>query len=170
MRHDSTNTRRSRLSTLVATSAVAAVAALPLLAPLADAPPPLTTAQATETSRVLKLTNAERAKVGCGALVRVAKLDRAAQKHSVYQNETQTMSHTGRGGSTPAQRITAEGYVWSTYGENVAYGYSTADAVMAAWMNSPGHRANILNCKFKEIGIGDEGTRNYWTQDFGTRS
>ena len=167
MRQHSIGARRS-LTTLLATSVLTASAALPLLAPVADAAP--TTTQSTQAARILRLTNAERAKVGCGALVEVAKLDRAAQKHSVYQNEIQTMTHTGRGGTDPGQRITAEGYVWRTYGENVAYGYGTADAVMTAWMNSPGHRANILNCKFKEMGIGLEGSKNYWTQDFGARS
>ena len=79
------------------------------------------------------------------------------------------MSHTGAGGSNPGDRITAVGYNWRTYGENVAMGYSTAAAVMRGWMNSSGHRANILNCSFAEIGIGvANGSRGmFWTQDFG---
>ncbi|MFD1271227.1 CAP domain-containing protein [Streptomyces kaempferi] len=57
---------------------------------------------------------------------------------------------------------------WSAYGENVAYGYSTSAAVMAAWMSSPGHRHNILTCGFREIGVGLAQPGSYWTQDFGT--
>jgi uncharacterized protein YkwD len=79
------------------------------------------------------------------------------------------MSHTGPDGSTMSSRVDAAGYLWSTLGENIARGQSDAAAVMDAWMNSPGHRANILNCSFKEIGIGvhfgDGGP--WWTQDFG---
>lgn len=78
------------------------------------------------------------------------------------------MSHTGSDGSDPGARITRAGYTWSTYGENVAYGYSTPEKVMEGWMNSQGHRENILNCSFKEIGIGLAQPGNYWTQDFGT--
>jgi uncharacterized protein YkwD len=78
------------------------------------------------------------------------------------------MSHTGSDGSSPGDRITRAGYNWSTYGENVAYGYSTPESVMAGWMGSPGHKRNILNCAFKEIGIGLAQPGNYWTQDFGT--
>lgn len=79
------------------------------------------------------------------------------------------MSHTGPDGSTMTSRVEAAGYSWSNLGENIARGQADPDAVMNAWMNSPGHRANILNCAFKEIGIGvhkgDGGP--WWTQDFG---
>jgi uncharacterized protein YkwD len=80
----------------------------------------------------------------------------------------QNMSHTGSDGSSPGDRITAAGYSWSAYGENVAYGYGTPESVMAAWMASPGHRQNILDCGFKEIGVGLAQPGSYWTQDFGT--
>lgn len=93
-------------------------------------------------------------------------LNTAAQRHSEDMASTGTMSHTGSDGSDPGERITRAGYTWSTYGENVAYGYSTPEQVMQGWMTSPGHKANILNCSFKEIGVGLSGT--YWTQDFGT--
>lgn len=143
--------------------------------PTTTTPRPTTTAPATTApagdalARVLAITNSERAKVGCTALVRNAALDRAAQLHSQYQAETRTMSHTGRGGSNGGQRITAEGYRWTRWGENVAYGYTTPEAVMSAWMNSPGHRANILDCRFKEIGLGLGQPGYYWTQKFATR-
>jgi uncharacterized protein YkwD len=79
------------------------------------------------------------------------------------------MSHTGPDGSTMTSRVEAAGYEWSTLGENIARGQSDAASVMESWMNSPGHRANILNCSFTELGVGvhfgDGGP--WWTQDFG---
>ncbi|WP_354644269.1 CAP domain-containing protein [Kitasatospora camelliae] len=119
-------------------------------------------------SRVLALVNTERQKAGCGPVTANAKLTAAAQAHSQDMAAHATMTHTGSDGSTAGDRITRAGYAWSTYGENVAYGYSTPEAVMNGWMTSPGHKANILNCAFKEIGIGLAQPGNYWTQDFGT--
>ncbi|MGW4686385.1 CAP domain-containing protein [Streptomyces sp. NPDC004244] len=116
---------------------------------------------------ILALVNQERAVVGCPALTINAKLTAAAQSHSQDMAAHANMSHTGSDGSDPGQRITRAGYTWSTYGENVAYGYSTPAAVMEGWMNSPGHKRNILDCSFKEIGIGYAGPNHYWTQDFG---
>jgi uncharacterized protein YkwD len=142
-------------------------------APRPTAPRPTAPAATPATgnaAEVLRITNAERAKAGCSALTVNAQLTTAAQRHTDWQAANDTMSHTGAGGSNPGSRITAAGYRWRSYGENVAYGYSTPAAVMTGWMNSPGHRANILNCSFKEIGIGvARGGRGlYWTQDFGT--
>ena len=119
-----------------------------------------------DVARVVELVNAERAKAGCSAVTVNSKLTKAAQDHSADMAANGNMSHTGSDGSPPDQRITRAGYSWSTYGENVAYGYSTPEQVMQGWMNSPGHRENILNCAFEEIGVGLSGT--YWTQDFGT--
>ncbi|MDX6311098.1 MAG: hypothetical protein QOF44_562 [Streptomyces sp.] len=120
------------------------------------------------TARVVALVNSERSKVGCSALAVNAKLTTAAQSHSTDMADSQTMSHNGSDGSSPGTRITRAGYTWSTYGENVAYGYATPESVMAGWMSSPGHKANILNCAFKEIGVGHAQPGDYWTQDFGT--
>ncbi|MFH8800755.1 CAP domain-containing protein [Streptomyces sp. NPDC017936] len=119
-------------------------------------------------AKVVALVNSERSKAGCSALTVNAKLTTAAQSHSADMASHKTMSHTGSDGSDPGQRITRAGYNWSTYGENVAYGYSTPEQVMAGWMSSPGHKKNILNCGFKEIGVGLAQPGNYWTQDFGT--
>ncbi|MGW0877210.1 CAP domain-containing protein [Streptomyces sp. NPDC002740] len=135
--------------------------------------PPATTAPAAGTAtpavaRVVALVNSERAKVGCSPVTLNAKLSQAAQAHSADMASHNTMSHTGSDGSDPGQRITRAGYLWSTYGENVAYGYSTPEQVMAGWMASAGHKRNILDCGFKEIGVGVAQPGNYWTQDFGT--
>ncbi|WP_244174476.1 CAP domain-containing protein, partial [Streptomyces murinus] len=127
-----------------------------------------TTAASGVTAQIVQLVNAERAKAGCQPLTLNAKLTKAAQEHSADMAAHQNMSHTGSDGSDPGTRITQAGYTWSAYGENVAYGYSTAAEVMAGWMSSPGHRANILNCGYQEIGVGLAQPDSYWTQDFGT--
>lgn len=116
---------------------------------------------------VLALVNKERATVGCPALTVNAQLTKAAQDHSEDMAAHSNMSHTGSDGSDPGQRITRAGYEWRTYAENVAYGYDTAAQVMEGWMNSPGHKRNILDCEVKEIGIGLAQPGQYWTQDFG---
>ncbi|GAA0300481.1 hypothetical protein GCM10010302_43820 [Streptomyces polychromogenes] len=118
-------------------------------------------------AEVLALVNQERAAAGCPAVTVNAKLTKAAQDHSADMAAHADMSHTGSDGSDPGQRITRAGYQWQTYGENVAYGYSTPAQVMEGWMNSPGHRRNILDCSYREIGIGLAQPGQYWTQDFG---
>ena len=133
--------------------------------PTTAAPKPSATASGA-VARVVELVNQERAEAGCAPVTANSTLATAAQRHSEDMASTGTMSHTGSDGSDPGERITRAGYAWSTYGENVAYGYSTPEQVMQGWMTSPGHKANILNCSFKEIGVGLSGT--YWTQDFGT--
>ncbi|WP_030411829.1 CAP domain-containing protein [Streptomyces sp. NRRL S-1448] len=117
---------------------------------------------------ILKLVNSERSKAGCSPLKLNAKLTKAAQDHSKDMAAHGNMSHTGSDGSDPGQRITRAGYNWSAYGENVAYGYSSPASVMKGWMNSPGHKRNILDCSFKELGVGLAQPGDYWTQDFGT--
>ncbi|MGJ5752466.1 uncharacterized protein YkwD [Streptomyces puniciscabiei] len=134
-----------------------------------SAPKPTPTPTASgAVARVVQLVNAERAKVGCHPLTVNPALTKAAQAHSADMAAHQNMSHTGSDGSSPGDRITRAGYSWSAYGENVAYGYATPEQVMNGWMNSPGHRANILNCSYKEIGVGLAQPGSYWTQDFGT--
>ncbi|WP_322747034.1 CAP domain-containing protein [Streptomyces fagopyri] len=117
---------------------------------------------------VVALVNRARGKAGCSPVTLNAKLSKAARRHSADMAGHRNMSHRGSDGSGPGRRITRAGYDWSAYGENVAYGYSTAAAVMAAWMSSPGHRRNILTCGFTEIGVGLAQPGSYWTQDFGT--
>lgn len=131
-------------------------------------PAPTTTASSSATATVVTLVNAERQKAGCAPLTVNAKLTSAAQAHSQDMADHRNMSHTGSDGSSPGDRITKAGYTWSSYGENVAYGYSTPQSVMDAWMSSPGHKANILDCNFKEIGVGLAEPGDYWTQDFGS--
>ncbi|WP_343450841.1 CAP domain-containing protein [Micromonospora oryzae] len=127
---------------------------------------PGVSAQAQE---VVDLVNAERAKAGCDALKIDDKLMAAAQAHSQDQADHRKMTHDGSDGSDVGERLDRAGYAWRAYGENVAWNQQTPAAVMDAWMNSPGHRANILNCSFTEIGVGVANSNGpYWTQDFGT--
>jgi len=120
-------------------------------------------------ARVLALVNQERASAGCSPVTSNAELTQAADDYSDVMARSGVMSHTGPDGSTMTTRVEAAGYEWSTLGENIARGQADAASVMESWMNSPGHRANILNCSFKELGVGvhfgDGGP--WWTQNFG---
>ncbi|MFI6470747.1 sigma-70 family RNA polymerase sigma factor [Streptomyces sp. NPDC050516] len=136
------------------------------------AAPSTDSGQPAAVQDVLSLVNSERSKAGCSALTSNPKLYDAALKHSENMAAQNFFDHTDPSGAGPGERITAAGYKWSTYGENIARGQADAAAVMDSWMHSPGHRANILNCAFKEIGIGVHyGSGGpWWTQDFGTQS
>ncbi|MEU0896592.1 CAP domain-containing protein [Streptomyces massasporeus] len=120
-------------------------------------------------AQVLSLVNKERAAAGCSSVTANDRLTRAADDYSDVMASSGVMSHTGPDGSTMTTRVEAAGYQWSTLGENIARGQADAASVMKSWMNSPGHRANILNCSFKELGVGvhfgDGGP--WWTQNFG---
>ena len=143
--------------------------ATPTRSPLAA--PQVTSTPSGTVAQVVALVNQERAKAGCGALTEDPQLEKAAQGHSDDMAARGFFDHTNPDGADPGQRITAAGYKWSTYGENIAQGQQTAAAVMESWMNSPGHRANILNCSFKDIGVGvHKGSGGpWWTQDFGAK-
>jgi len=123
---------------------------------------------ATE-DRVTVLVNRERARAGCGAVRTNAQLRRAARGHSLDMAEHDYFSHTSLDGRSPWDRARAAGYE-QAIGENIAKGQPSPESVMDAWMNSPGHRNNILNCDAKAIGVGlayDGGTP-VWTQLFGS--
>lgn len=123
-------------------------------------------APAGVTAEVTRLTNVERAKAGCGAVRVDSRLAAAAQAHSRDMVDRDYFSHTSPDGKGPGDRASAAGYQrWS--GENIAAGYPTPAAVVQGWMNSPGHKANILNCQSKATGVGYDARRNMWTQMFG---
>ena len=115
---------------------------------------------------VVALVNQERAEAGCKPVTVDSRLTTAAQKHSQDQADTETMTHVGSDGSTLGERITRAGYKWRKVGENVASGTTSPEYAMQMWMNSDAHRKNILNCAFKNIGVGV--VDGYWTQDFAT--
>ncbi|MFI6146841.1 sigma-70 family RNA polymerase sigma factor [Streptomyces sp. NPDC051109] len=136
--------------------------------PSAPAPGP---APAGVAGQVIALVNSERAAAGCGPLKEDPQLRSAAQGHSDDMAARDFFDHTNPDGADPGKRTTAAGYRWSTYGENIARGQQTAASVMDSWMKSPGHRANILNCSFKDIGVGIHSGPGgpWWTQNFGAK-
>ncbi|GAA2618289.1 hypothetical protein GCM10010399_56680 [Dactylosporangium fulvum] len=127
-------------------------------------------ANASYEAQVLAIANNERAKAGCKPLAANTKLATAARKHSADMAARDYFSHDTPEGVDFATRISNEGYRWSGAAENIAKGQRTPEEVMKAWMNSSGHRANILNCNLKDLGVGlaYQGKTAIWTQDFGT--
>lgn len=122
--------------------------------------------------RVLELTNKQRAAHGCRALKASKPLRRAARRHTAAMAEAGQMSHQLPGEDKFSTRITRAGYRgWSLVAENIARGFSSPESVMSAWMNSPSHRKNILNCRLRELGVGVvlRDDQLWWTQDFGVR-
>ncbi len=120
--------------------------------------------------QVVTLVNRARARAGCRPLTVDGRLAGAALAHSTDMARRNYFSHDAPDGSDPAGRISEAGYRWSAYGENIAAGYADAASVMDGWMHSPGHRANILDCDFRNIGVGvamSGSRKRYWTQDFG---
>ncbi|MEU3351448.1 CAP domain-containing protein [Streptomyces sp. NPDC037389] len=117
---------------------------------------------------VLSLVNAERAKAGCRPLRVSGKLSRLAQAFSDDMARRGFFDHTDPDGRTPWDRAARRG-IKNLGGENIARGHPDAHTVMEAWMRSSGHRANILNCDYRSIGVGVHhgGNGPYWTQDFG---
>ncbi len=126
------------------------------------APPP----PAGAADQVVALVNAARADAGCGALRVDGRIVAAAQAHSDDMAANDYFSHDSLDGRSFADRVRAAGYP-SPGGENIAQGQRSAQAVHDAWMNSSGHRANILNCGFTTIGVGLHQGSWTWTQDFG---
>ena len=155
------------------TYSIGAVAGLTMLAgqcaPQQCAPAPAAVGLSPQAQQVVDLTNQRRADVGLPALAVNGALTNAAQAHSNDQAARDRMGHDGSDGSRAGDRITAHGYRFSKWGENVGMGYPDAASVMDAWMNSEGHRRNIVDSDFTQIGVAlayaPDGTP-YWTQVF----
>ncbi|MEV7081296.1 CAP domain-containing protein [Streptomyces sp. NPDC093516] len=124
--------------------------------------------ESAAAAQVLSLVNQERAKVGCSPVAANSALTDLAQSYSEDMAARGFFDHTDPDGRTPWDRAEKAG-ISNLGGENIARGQADAAAVMDAWMNSPGHRANILNCDFKTLGVGVElGSGGpWWTQNFG---
>ncbi|GAC1448627.1 MAG: CAP domain-containing protein [Ktedonobacterales bacterium] len=142
-----------------------------------EAPAPLP----AEVASVINLTNQDRVANGCPALAPNPILMATAQAHSADMALRHFFAHTSSTGQTPPQRIRAAGYNWVAVAENIAAGYSTGPSVVSTWFNetppNDPHRANILNCRLHDIGVGYFYLANdpnviayhwYWTEDFGT--
>ncbi len=125
-------------------------------------------AQAAAAAEVLQLVNQERAQVGCSAVAANSSLTDLAQDFSEDMAARGFFDHTDPSGASPWDRAAKAG-ITDLGGENIARGQADAAAVMDAWMNSPGHKANILNCDFKTLGVGVHFGAGgpWWTQDFG---
>jgi uncharacterized protein YkwD len=125
--------------------------------------------------RVIELTNAARAKYGLKPLRRQEQLQAAAQWMGEDMARERYFSHTDSKGRSIGERLPDLGYRnYRMIAENIAGGQKTPDQVVAAWMNSPGHRANILNPRLEEIGVAyvervGSPLHRYWVQEFGTR-
>lgn len=124
-------------------------------------------------ARVIELINAERAKAGLSALKPQHQLTAAAQVYSADMACHNYLSHAGRDGSHFAERAERQGYKFEYGGENLAGGYSTPEEVVKGWMNSPGHKANILNEHYVDIGVGyayytQSDYVAYWAAEFGS--
>ncbi|MFD5256536.1 CAP domain-containing protein [Streptomyces bobili] len=130
--------------------------------------PVTVSAEVQAAAEVLKLVNEERAKVGCSAVSANSSLADLAQDFSEDMAARGFFDHTDPDGASPWDRAEKAG-ISDLGGENIARGQADAAAVMQAWMNSSGHRANILNCDFKTLGVGVHlGSGGpWWTQDFG---
>ncbi|MBN6054304.1 CAP domain-containing protein [Nonomuraea sp. RK-328] len=131
------------------------------------------TVGSTEENEVVRLTNAERAKGGCQPLKHDPQLRKAAFDHSADMAAQNYFSHTSKDGRTFMDRIRGAGFTGGTgWAENIAMGQPTPASVVQAWMNSSGHKANIMNCKYTLIGVGaakNSKGQIYWTQDFAAR-
>jgi len=135
-----------------------------------------------QEAEVLQLINKERAKKGCAPLTMNSQLSAAAKGHATAMAKQNFFSHKGKNGSTLRSRATKAGYKGRKLGENIAAGWPTPAKAVSQWMNSSGHRKNILTCSFKETGIAmvydpndaplpgnSHAMKYYWVQVFGTR-
>jgi uncharacterized protein YkwD len=130
-------------------------------------------------AEMLARVNAERRKAGARPLRANARLDQAAQRHAEDMLARDYFAHESPEGKTVRDRAKAAGYDWRMIGENIASGQFSVEEVMDTWMNSPGHRRNILEPGFRELGIGlargksgkggQGGYQVTWAQAFGTK-
>jgi uncharacterized protein YkwD len=119
------------------------------------------------SSSLLEFHNQERLRYGKSKLSIDGNLTSAAQMHADWMSKNKTLSHKGENGSSIKDRV-GSGYI--VYGENIAYGQKSEKEVFRAWMNSSGHKKNILNSYFKRVGFGSHRSESgvlYWCVVFG---
>ncbi len=117
-------------------------------------------------AEVVRLVNEIRVKNGLSPLTQDWQLSRVARYKSQDMRDRGYFSHTSPTYGSPFNMMKSFGITYKTAGENIAKGYGSPKAVVDGWMNSPGHRANILNKSFTHIGVGYVASGNYWTQMF----
>ncbi len=115
---------------------------------------------------VVRLVNAQRAQNGLKPLAENWELSRVARYKSADMASRRYFSHESPTYGSPYQMMRSFGISFRSAGENIAYGQRTPAAVVGAWMNSSGHRANILSSSYTQIGVGYHEAGNYWTQMF----
>ncbi|MFJ8234904.1 CAP domain-containing protein [Ureibacillus sp. NPDC094379] len=137
----------------------------------AEAPAKAPTTNASQSvsafeQQVVDLTNAERTKAGLKPLEIYAPLMKVAEAKSADMAKNNYFSHTSPTYGSPFDQIKAAGISYKSAGENIAQGQRTPAEVVQAWMDSPGHRQNIMNASYTHIGVGYVKNGNYWTQQF----
>jgi uncharacterized protein YkwD len=138
-----------------------------------EVPGVITTAPSSPVDQaIIDLTNQERMRQGLSTLQTEARLSHAARLHAEQLVRAGRLEHVLPDAQypRPEDRLAAAGYPWQAYGENLAFGYPDARSAVDGWMNSPGHRANIVGTAFTEIGTGhatDASGRTYYAQVFG---
>lgn len=128
--------------------------------------PTVSSATVAYEAEVVRLVNVERAKQGLAPLKQDWQLSRVARYKSQDMRDLGYFSHTSPTYGSPFDMMRSFGISYRTAGENIAKGYSSPEAVVKGWMNSPGHRANILHSSYTHIGVGYVASGNYWTQMF----
>ena len=117
-------------------------------------------------AEVVRLVNEARRENGLQPLAASGALSRVARAKSQDMVDQRYFDHNSPTYGTPFQMLTSFGISYRTAGENIAYGQRTPQEVVSGWLNSPGHRANILNASYTQIGVGYVANGNYWTQLF----
>lgn len=134
--------------------------------------PDTAVASRTKEQRAVDYVNAYRVSAGLPRLVIRTELTTAARLHANDMARRRVMTHTGSDGSDAGTRIWRAGYRWRTWAENVAAGYPSPESVARAWLNSSGHRTNIMNPGIYQVGVAYTISSNgtvYWTMDLATR-
>ena len=166
----------------LATSAVVLASALVETAAFAGPPPVAAAAVSAQHAlsakraariqqRVLALVNKNRRRGGCRNMTLDRRLSVAAFGHASDMARRGYFAHRSRNGENVGDRVHDAGYRWSRYGENIARGQGSARSVVSGWMRSRPHRANIMNCRLHQMGLGrafDRRGTPYWVQDFAT--
>lgn len=128
--------------------------------------PTLDSSVSSYEQKVIDLVNEIRVKNGLKKLTANWELSRVARYKSQDMKDNRYFSHTSPTYGSPSNMIKNFGISFKTAGENIAYGYSIPQAVVNGWMNSEGHRRNILNPNYTQIGVGYVASGHYWTQMF----
>ncbi len=149
-------------------------AAIAMLAACQPAPDPLVgspsaalsvaAAQMKSAGTLPEQINLQRINAGLPLLTRDSRLTAAAEVHALDMATRGTLTHMGSNGYTVGTRVNIQGYCYSVVSENIAGGWKTVPLVVRGWMESPGHRANILSPQVKEYGVGRAG--DYWVMIF----